>query len=65
MKPITAKEYNSMQNSNYSEYCIKCYQNGISPEAQSRYFPVLSVNYGYVIYNKFGEVYWKKRKSDF
>lgn len=65
MKPITVKQFNSLQNCNYSDYCTKCNQNGIKPEPQSRYFPTLSIKYGYVIYNKFNEIYWKKRKSDF
>ena len=64
MKPISAKKFNVMQNQYYTEYCDKCRINGIEPEPQGRYFPTV-VNYGFVVYNRFGEIYWKKNKGDF
>jgi len=65
MKPITVKQFNEMQNASYAEYCEKCNNNGVKPEPQSRYFPTIGVKYGYVVYNRFGEYVWKRRKSDF
>ena len=64
MEPISAKKFNEEQGKLYAEYCAKCTRNGVTPEPQGRYFPTV-VNYGYVVYNRFGEIYWKRRKSDF
>lgn len=65
MIPIHVTKFNELQNESYIEYCQKCTQNGIQPEPQSRYFPIVPVKYGYVICNQFGEIHWKKRKKDF
>ena len=62
---ISVKIYNEIQNIEYTRYCSKCIRNGIIPEDQNRYFPLIPVNYGYVITNKHNEIFWKKRKSDF
>ena len=64
MKPISAKQFNTMQDKNYLEYCEKCGVNGIKPETQERYFPK-TVNYGYVVFNHLGHFVWRKRKSEF
>lgn len=65
MEPITVKAFNQLQNESYVEYCAKCKSNNVNPAPQSRYFPKVEVNYGYVVYNHLGHHTWKRRKRDF
>ena len=62
---LSTKQFNKNQDIEYKKYCDNCISNRIEPEKQSRYFPKIGVNYGYVYTNNFNEIYWKKRKKDF
>jgi hypothetical protein len=62
---LSTIKFNKQQDTEYKEYCNACKGNNIEPTKQERYFSKLSVNYGYVFKNNFGEIFWKKRKQDF
>ena len=61
---IPAKKYNQRQKKLYAEYCQKCKEQGIEPFPQERYFPLCSVNYGYIIEGKCNQIFWFKNSPD-
>jgi len=64
---LSAKKFNASQEQDYQEHLEKLKINNIEPRKneQNHYFPKVNVNYGYVYKNRFGEIHWRKRKSDF
>jgi hypothetical protein len=62
---LSVKKFNELQDEEYKDYCDKCKTNGVKPEPQSKYFPKIRGEYGFVYFNNFGEVYWKRNKKDF
>lgn len=56
----SVKEYNKIQNREFSNYCQKCRDNNIEPTKQERYFPTIKVNYGFVVEIQSNGLVWKK-----